>query len=246
MRDCLDCMNFAFKTELAYCISGSAEDCYDIRFCINVIQCKWMEYSAHCFQCEHCFGCCGLVGKKYHIFNKPVAPELFEERKNEIISTMKQTGEYGRFFPGSFAASPYQESLSGFHWPLDQATAERYGLWFSTEERERPAGASEPSEIPDRTDDLSDDLPKRTFWDATAKRPFRIEPADIAFAKDLGTPLPSTYYMRRIQENFRRIPFDGILKSSTCGQCKTNIQTSWPEEYDGRILCEECYLQEVY
>jgi len=245
-RDCLDCVGMAFQTELCYCSLGPQENCYDIRFCIDVIECKWMEYCAHCFQSEHCFGCCGLVGKKYHIFNQPVSEAEYEARVETIRTTMRETGEYGRFFPGSFAATPYQESLSGFHWPLDRSAAQRYGFRFASKERKRPADTLDASTVPDHTNTLDDDLLKRTFWDETSRRPFRIESADIAFAQDIGAPLPSSYYMTRIQSNFRRIPFTGLLRETTCGKCKQSTRTGWPEEYDGRILCEECYLSSVY
>ncbi|MDD4318944.1 MAG: hypothetical protein PHW10_01295 [Candidatus Peribacteraceae bacterium] len=205
-----------------------------------------MEYSAHCFQCQHCFGCCGLVGKKYHIFNKPYTPEEYEKRKADIIAAMKRTGEYGQFFPGHFAANPYEESLAGFYWPLTREEGTKRGFRMSTEKPERISDAIDASQVPDRSDDAGTDLSKKVFWDPVAKRPFQIADVDIAFAKDLCAPLPHTYYMRRLQENFRLIPFNGELRTVACGKCKKETQTSWPQEYDGRTLCEECYLKEVY
>ncbi len=245
---CLDCLDAVspYSSELVFNSTLPQDSSYDIRSCCDMIQCKWMEYCAHCYQCEHCFGCCGLVGKKYHLFNREFSPEEYEKRKADIITHLKKTEEYGDFFPGSFAASPYQESLADFYWPLTKEQAERYGFWLRTTKDNRTVEAVDASAIPDRSDDASEDLSQKIFWDATAERPFQIQPPDIAFAEDLKVPLPYTYYMRRLQENFRLIPFNGTLRTATCGKCAKQVQTGWPREYDGRILCEECYLEEVY
>ena len=244
-KDCLDCVNF-YEDELVYMSSSALDKCYSVRFGYGLIQCKFLEYCAHCFQCQHCFGCCGLVKKKYHIFNTPHEPEEYEKKKAAIIAMMKYSGEYGKFFPAHFAANPYEESLAGFHWPLSKEQGRGKGFRMREEREERTVDTLEASLVPDRSDASTDDLSKKVFWDSVARRPFQIAEADIAFAKDLGSPLPSTYYMRRLQENFRLIPFDGTLREVACGKCRKGTQTSWPTEYDGRILCEECYLKEVY
>lgn len=246
VKDCVDVVSPFGPTEIVFNSSLPQDHCYDIRCCCDMVQCKYMEYSAHCFQCEHCFGCCGLVGKKYHLFNKPYEPEEFERRKKEIVGRMKQENIYGDFFPGSFAASPYEESLAGFYWPLSKEQAAKYGFWLRGKPSERTPDAQDAATIPDRCDTANTDIAQKVFWDATENRPFQIQAADVTFAQDLAIPLPHTYYMRRIQENFRWIPFNGTLRTTACGKCETKTQTSWPKEYDGRILCEGCYLKEVY
>lgn len=110
----------------------------------------------------------------------------------------------------------------------------------------RPPGALDPSAIPDGSDRADNTLTKKTFWDDAARRPFQTPVADIAFVQSLGVPLLSTYYARRLQENFRLMPWNGTLRQVTCGRCDKQTLTSWPEKYDGRILCEQCYLREVY
>ncbi|MFA5272715.1 MAG: hypothetical protein WC353_00985 [Candidatus Peribacter sp.] len=254
-KDCLDCVNF-YEDDLVYYSSSALDKCYDVRFGYGLIQCKYTEYCAQCFQCQHCFGCCGLVGKKYHIFNKPYEPAEYEQKKAEVVAAMKKTGEYGQFFPAHFAANPYEESLAGFHWPLTTEQGKKMGFRMREREEEREAEAVDSSQVPDRCDQADPPVPtdgqagesitKSPFWDAAAKRPFQILKEDIAFAQDLKIPLPYTYYMRRLQENFRLIPFDGELRTTICGKCQKQAQTSWPKEYDGRILCESCYLKEVY
>ncbi len=244
-NDCLDSVS-PYHSQILFNSSLAQDNSYDIRCSYNVIQCKWLEYSAHCYQSQYCFGCCGLVGKKYHIFNKPYAPEEYEKGRLQIIGQLKTSGEYGNFFPGYFAATPYEESLSGFYWPLHSEQMERFGFRRSGVQTERSMDVLDVSVIPDRSDAATEDLTQKVFWDPLAARPFQIFAPDIVFAQDLGIPLPSTYYMRRLQENFRLIPFNGTLRKISCARCGQQTQTSWPEEYDSRILCEECYLKEVY
>lgn len=245
-KDCLDTVCAAVGSELVYGSSLPQDKCYDIRFGYNVMQCKHMEYCAQCFQCKHCFGCCGLVGKEYHIFNRPYEPEDFERKKAEVIAAMKKTGEYGRFFPTHFAANPYEESLAGFVWEMTTAEKKKRGFRMIEREEKREPDTRDASEVPDRSDQTDEAVTAAPYWDSVAGRPFQILKEDIIFAQDLKVPLPYTYYMRRLQENFRLIPFDGTLREVTCGTCRKKTETSWPKEYDGRILCEECYLKEVY
>jgi len=245
IKDALDCVS-VLGAELAYLSCCAQDQCYDIKFGYNLIQCRFMEYCAQCFQCEYCFGCCGLVGKKYHIFNTPYEPKEFKRKKREIIAAMKQTKEYGEFFPAHFAANPYEESLSGFYWPLTREQGEQRGFRMRTNDNAREPNARDASQVPERCDQADDAVTQTPFWDAEAKRPFQILKEDIAFAQDLNIPLPYTYYMRRLQENFRLIPFDGTLREVVCGKCRQKTKANWPKEYDGRILCEECYLKEVY
>lgn len=159
---------------------------------------------------------------------------------------MKKTGEYGKFFPGSFAANTYDESLAGFYWPLTKENSQKYGFRLSDHKQDRPAGSLDLAEIPDNSAEADESLPTKVFWDDQYGRPFQIHKADIAFAASLKVPLPYSYYARRLKENFRMIHFNGSLRSINCPQCQKDTQTSWYPEYDGRILCEKCYFQEVY
>jgi len=245
-KDILDSISPAFRCELLYNASLVQDHCYDIQYCTEISQSKWMRYCAHCLQCKHCFGCCGLVGKEYCIFNKQYSKEEYEKLRGEIIEHMKQTGEWGRFFPGYFAAHPYEESLAGFYWPLSEEQLKEYGFRSAPRTAQRPSGVRDANEIPGHSDGVDPAIASWTFWDEEEQRPFRIREDDISFAQERGVPISNTYYIRHIKDNFRRIPFSGSLRTVTCAQCSSQTETSWSEEYDGRILCEECYLKEVY
>ena len=98
--------------------------CYETRFCVATNNSKFCDYSAFLHNCEYCFGCCGLVNKKYHICNKPYSEAEYKILKEKIIEYMTQTGEWGEFFPSYFAPCPYEESLSGYYFPKSEMSFE--------------------------------------------------------------------------------------------------------------------------
>lgn len=245
VKDLLDIVGAGDQCELLYSSVNAMDHCYCVRWTIQLSQSKFCDYSAYCFQCEHCFGCCGLVGKKYHILNKEYSPKEYELLREKIINHMQETNEWGQFFPGYFAPNPYDESLAGFHFPLSKKEQATLGFRLNENEERKNSNYASPEEIPDSVDEITnkEELLKKVFWDAEFKKPFQIQKTDIVFARKIGCPLPNSYYMNRIQKNFRWIPFNGKLRKTTCGECGIPIQTSWDGKYDGRILCEKCYLE---
>lgn len=233
----------SYGTELAYMSSMPQDKCYDIRFSWNVVTCKYMEYSANCFNCEYCFGCSGLVNMQYCIFNKQYSPEEWQAQVDEIKANLVARNEYGEFFPAYFAASPYDESISGFHWPLthEQQATEGFRMkeYF---EPEHPEYAS-PSEIPDNSRDADESICQKTFWDPVAKRQFKITPFDLKFCKARDVPLPNSFYVRRIKENFSLTFCNGTLREATCADTGVKVMTGLPEGLT--ILSDEAYLKRI-
>src|SRR3990167_7285208 len=65
------------KSELVY----DSIDCvgaYNLRYSQASVGCRDSDFLFECRNCDHCFGCVGLVNKSYHIFNKPYSPEEYE------------------------------------------------------------------------------------------------------------------------------------------------------------------------
>jgi len=245
IRDCLDNVNI-MDSELIFFSSGIQDKCYDVKFGYNLTQCRFAQYSAFCFQCKNIFGCCGLVGKEYFIFNKPYSKDEYEKKKREIIDEMKKSGEYGQFFPGYFAANPYEESLSGFYFPLDDEDKEKWGFRSPAHISKRGSSCLSENDVPDSAADADNMLLCKVFWDEEAHKPFKILKEDIELSKKLSVPLPWSYYTRRIKENFELIPFSGATRTLACAKCSKDTQTSWPIRYKNRIVCEDCYHNEVF
>lgn len=250
----LDCLG-TVGAEMTYMCSLPVY-CYDARHSFSVSHCRFVEYCAYMQNCQYCFGCCGLVNKKYCVLNKEYSEEEYHDLVARIKAHMVETGEEDEFFPGYFAPNPYDESYAGYHYPLD-ADAKANGGWRDAVSLEKPGvKTAELSEIPDSVAELEAAgggagghdaawLVKQVFWDAEYERPFQIQEADIKFARRLGVPLPSVYYINRMQDNFGWMPSIGQLRDAVCAKSGVPIKTNWPAEYDSRVLCEEEYLKVV-
>lgn len=116
-KTCLDCVS-PYDTERQLMCSAVQFKCYDVAFSFQLTEARFVDYSGYSAQLENCFGCCGLVGKKNCIMNTPYSVQEYSSLKERIIHHMKSTGEWGQFFPGSFAPNPYDESWSSFYFPL--------------------------------------------------------------------------------------------------------------------------------
>lgn len=256
-----DCANVAFcgpdaksildsigtiGAELAYMTSLPVYS-YEARYSFSISNCKFVTYSAYLQNCNYCFGCCGLVNARYCVLNKQYSEADYFFLIKKIEQKMRNTGEWGEFFPGYFAPNPYEESFSGFHFPLSKSEQEACGFRLVPEKKRIIQKTAEIKDIPDDVQNISSKkkqwLMEQIFWDETAQRPFQIQKADIDFALKLGTPLPRGYYIGRMQENARWLFFKGKLRETICAKSWKKIQTGWPREYDGRILSEEEYLK---
>jgi len=246
VKNSLEIVSFGDRVENVFSSIGIAIGAYDVKFSFHIYSSNFIEYSAFLQNCEHCFGCCGLFGKKYYIFNKPYSKKDYFKIKDKIISHMKKTQEYGKFFPGYFSPAPYEESISSFYFPLKISEQKKMGfrvLEKDFSEHKKPKNVKNISEIPDNSKNISVDITKQIFWDTKVQKPFQIQKDDVSFCQKLGIPLPHSYYMNRIQENFSWMFFNGELRETKCGKCRKKIKTNWPKEYDGRILCEDEYLE---
>jgi len=219
--------------------------CYDARFCFSTSHCRFVQYSAYLQNCHYCFGCCGLVNEKYCIFNKKYSEEEYKQLVEKIIKHMKKTGEYGDFFPKDFAPNPYEESFSGFYFPLSKENPFEFKSCEPIEKIN--VKTAEVKDIPDSIKDLTLEkekwLTSQIFWDEIYSRPFQIQQDDIEFSKKLNVPFPHKYYIHRIQNNLQWMPFVGELRETTCAKSGKKILTNWPEIYNGKILSEEEYLK---
>jgi len=195
-------------------------------FRCDVIECRNMQYSAHCLQCKDCFGCCGLVGKQYYIFNKPYSAEEYKRRVKQIVEDLKRSGVYGQFFPAYFAACSYDDSLAGFHWPLSPERQRSLGYRISERAGISPPIGMPASKLPDSTFEATEAICDETFWDENVSKPFKIRKADLIFCRENRVPLSNQYYLTRLKENFRMIFFNGELRPAVCAKSAEALMSS--------------------
>lgn len=87
MSECKNCVDNTFVDKSEFCYENI--DCnsnYESFFCQN---CVHAVNSFFCYDCENisnCIGCYNLINKEYHINNKSVSKEEFEQEKAKLSS----------------------------------------------------------------------------------------------------------------------------------------------------------------
>ena len=84
-------------------------------------------------------------------------------------------------------------------------------------------------------------------WNAAADqaKPFKLTAAEQAFYKQMNLPEPSEHPELRHR---RRIAMRNPRKlwPRQCARCNTHIMSTYKVERPEVVLCEACYLKEVY
>ncbi|MBP7806516.1 hypothetical protein KA057_02440 [Candidatus Gracilibacteria bacterium] len=85
-RNCFDCYRLE-NCELCY-QSQYSVDSYLLRYCLLCSDCSDCLLCENMKNCQNCILCYGLVGKQYHIMNQEYSPEIYAEKKREILAQM--------------------------------------------------------------------------------------------------------------------------------------------------------------
>ena len=112
-KDARDFSYFGKSSELIYECAACGVDTYNLRFCFscsfqdtNLLYCWFLKQS------QDCFGCVGLRRKRFCVLNKEYSQDEYDELVPRIISQMRRNGEWGDFFPLSFAPVAYNHSIA--------------------------------------------------------------------------------------------------------------------------------------
>ena len=159
-------------------------------------------YSDLCFHCQDIFGCVGLKRQKYCILNKPYSAEEFAKLRDAIVEHMKQTGEWGQFFPAELSPFAYNESVAQERFPLPRAEAEALGFrWREPDPKEYQA---QTSAVSDDIAEVTDDATKCLLACAQSGKNFRITQPELKFYRKMGLPIPRLCPDERYAERMRR------------------------------------------
>jgi len=256
------CFNLYKSNDCAYCYNGgeivSSMDAYEpyqgeliyevhagdkhynVLFSSKCHRCRDILYSQYCFDSSSLFGCIGLKRESHCILNKSYSESDYEKEKARLIEHMKETGEWGEFFPLRSAPFAYNETVAQDYYPLSKEEAITLGSkWRDKDEKEyQPQTAG----VPELISDVSDSITKEVLTCADCERNYRITALELGFYRKESLPIPllcpeCRYTLRRSWKNPR------ALYERPCAGCQEEIQTSYPEEYPGHVLCEQCYVK---
>ncbi len=230
--------------------------CEEIYYCSTTrgsMKCKFCYYcwtSSDLTYCENCvsskdsFGCIGLRQKKYCILNKQYAKEEYEALVPRIIEHMKNTGEWGEYFPHSLSSFAYNETSANNFFPLTKEEAIHRGWRWKDEEKQEFLPASVTS-IPDKIAEVNSSITKEVLACQNCKRNYKIVPQELAFYQKQSLPVPHYCHICR---HMRRLSLENPMElfDGHCNKCNAVIKTTYKPGHKEIVYCEKCYLEAVY
>jgi len=228
---------------------SSSYPIFGCAFCLLVYNGRNSYYSINCFNnCDSLFGCIGLKHAKYSILNKEYTPKEYEKIVAQVIESMRQDGDWGKFFPPKICPYNYNESVAHDYWPKSKKIAESFG--FSWQEKDFSANFNGEFYRPnDKISDYEDENLRKILLDSVlqckrSKKPFKISPQELAFYLKNNIPIPTITYFERHKE---RMKFRNPRKlfDRKCDNCTKAIRTSYSPDRPEKIYCEKCYQQEI-
>lgn len=245
VQDCIDVSNL-YGSKLCAHVLG-ALNAHALAYCIFVFNSHDMLYCEHCTGCSDCFGCQGLTRKRWCIFNRQYTQDEYEALVPQIIGTMQKDGSWGRFFPASQSPFGYNESLAQEYMPLTKDEALQRGFHWreTTDDVPNVAKIIPAGKLPERIEDIPDDILHWAVRCQETQRPYRITKQELLFYRQMHLPVPRLHpdvrYDRRARLHNPR-----HLWKRACGKCSQEMETTFAPERPEIVYCEECYLKTMY
>ncbi|MDD5469918.1 MAG: hypothetical protein PHO92_03950 [Candidatus Peribacteraceae bacterium] len=246
-KDCADCNFSGAHAELCYqCLTiGRNYRCIGCHTCQT--DCANLYYCDNCYGCKDCLGCVGLKNKQYCVLNKQYTEQEYRSLLQKVITQMKQSGEWGQFFPRALSPFGYNETIAQEYFPLTEEQAIARGWKWKEqageEKEENYLGPQIP--IPDDIRETDESICTKILRCEETGKLFKIIPQEYKFYRDMKLPLPRKCFVQRQRERFAlRNPRH--LWSRKCQKCGKGIETTYSPERPEKVYCEECYLKEVY
>lgn len=246
MKDSQDAYEPAFHCELQYethgCNRGTSIMACSVSYDVN--QCAYCDT---CHNSSHLFGCIGLRRKKHCILNIQYTENEYKKLVNIIRTAMIKEGSWGDFFPAQLSPFAYNESVAPEYYPLSKNEALSKGFRWKDKAEEVLANTKTipANRLPDSIVDIPDDIVNWAIQCTISNRSFRITKQELDFYRKMRLPIPRLHPDERHR---RRMAFTNPrrLWQRACAACSKEIESTFGPEREERVLCEECYLKEVY
>jgi len=187
-------------SELGYELEG-----VDARSCIamtKTVSTYDSYYSELCTSSHDIFGCVGLKMAEYAILNRSYEKEECHKLVEKIIAHMKETGEWGEFFPARMSLFAYNETVAQDYFPLQKEEAIGQGLrWYERGNREYKVSIS-PEQVPQTIKEVDSSILQETIGCisqsegnprqkyANCATAFRITEMELELYHKVNIPIP--------------------------------------------------------
>lgn len=249
------CLGFNSKDSLRSIGMTNGELQYESVACVgsyHMITCLliWpkssnLEYGLWSRTSQDCFGCVSLRNNRYCILNQQYTEPEYQRLREKIVAELKQTGDYGEFFPITMSPFAYNETAAQDYFPLTDAQIKQQG-WQYKEPETIIAAAGE-----------------NVNTCLTCGRSFKYVTAELAFYQQHQlTPSQHCVNCRHVQRLAQRNPRQLWHRQCMCtqvdhthastgsaqvaGRCMTEFKTTYSPDRKELVYCEQCYKSEVY
>lgn len=241
-----------------------------------------IRYALFCHNSSNIFGGIGLRNKQYCILNKHYSRNEYELLLPKVIKHMIDVPyvdargreyRYGEFFPAEIVPFAYNETIAQDYFPLTREEALRRGYAWKDFEGRHYAITLKVDEIPERSEDIRDDMVKEVMQCEHAGRcnegcttAFKITSTELSFYRRLSLPLPrrcfNCRHARRLQKRnplklwHRACQCAGVVSGNGIYQntashfhasasCPNKFETSYAPDRPEIVYCESCYQSEI-
>lgn len=235
-----------YNAELCYELYSGSQGMFQCLFVRDCWPGRNLLYCDHCFACEHCFGCIGLRKVKNCIFNKQYTKHEYEVLAARMIEHMRQTSEWGEFFPMCSSPFPYNDSIAQEIFPLNREQAAAQGLGWR--EAEVIAMGStrilDPAEL-DRDGPADRSLLLNSVLRCqSSARLFRLIKQELDLYEKLGVPLPVLHPdERHLQRKKLKNPWR--LWQRKCAKSGQVIWSSYAPDRPEIIYAPDVFVNEI-
>jgi hypothetical protein len=242
-KNCMDYSHWGEKAERIYEVHAAGYDLFNLKFCTLCWSgCNDLMYCDQCFSSKNNFGCIGLKKQEYCIFNKKYSKEEYEALRDKIIEHMKETKEFGEFFPAKYGCFAYNESIAYERYPLTKEEAIAKG--FPWKEKDPKEYLPQKFEVPDDISKVDDSIIEEVLACKECGKNYKIIEPELNFYKRQTVPVPDLCPdCRHFARTTFRKPF--LLFDRHCAKCNKEIQTTIAKDQPDTVYCEACYLEAV-
>ena len=179
--------------------------------------------------------------------------------KEKIIEHMRNTGEWGEYFPSNVSPFAYNESMAQDYFPLTKDKALKAGYtWYDRPARDYQATLTTDN-LPKNFNEIKENIIDEIIQCSSQNSPedrekyslcttaFKITSLELTLYKILNLPIPEKCFPCRRQDRFSlRNPRRLWHRICMHEGCNNEFETSYAPDRPEIIYCESCYNKEIY
>ena len=137
--------------------------------------------------------------------------------------------------------------MANEYFPLEKKEALKN--WFNWSDYEVPFPKVEKiipaNKLPNSIQDIPDDILNWAIKCEITQKPFRIIKTELEFYRKHNLPIPRKHSNQRHLDRMKlRNPIK--LYNRNCDKCWVSMKTTYSNDRDEKVYCEECYNKEIY